>query len=99
MDIAREIRKAMETGEVILGTNKSMKALKNGDAKLVIYASNCEIESRDDLDYYSKLGNVPTLEYKGTCVDLGMVCGKPFVVSMIAVLSAGDSTILSAEGD
>jgi len=89
----------METGKIILGTEKSMKALKNGDAKLVIFASNCESGSRDDLDYYSKLGNVPTLEYRGTGVDLGMVCGKPFVVSMIAVLSPGDSVILSAEGD
>jgi len=99
MDVAREIRKAMETGKVIMGTDKSLKALKNGDAKLVIYASNCESESKDDLDYYSNLGNVPTLQYKGTGVDLGMVCGKPFVVSMIAILSPGDSTILSAEGD
>jgi len=99
MDIAREIRKAMDTGKVILGTNKSLKALKNGDAKLIIYSSNCESESRDDLDYYSKLGNVPTVEYRGTGVDLGMVCGKPFVVSMIAILSPGDSMILSAEGD
>ncbi|MBN1786129.1 MAG: 50S ribosomal protein L30e [Candidatus Methanofastidiosa archaeon] len=99
MDIAREIRKAMETGKVIIGTDKSLVALKTGDAKIIIYANNCKKESKDDLDYYSKLGNVPTLAYKGTGVDLGMVCGKPFVVSMIAVLSPGESMILSAEGD
>lgn len=98
MDIAREIRKAMETGKIILGTDKSLKALKSGDAKLIIYSANCNKESKEDLDYYSKLGSVQTLEYKGTGVDLGMVCGKPFVVSMIAVLSPGESMILSAEG-
>jgi len=98
MDIAREIRKAMETGKIILGTDKSLKALKSGEAKLIIYAANCNKESKEDLDYYSNLGTVQTLEYKGTGVDLGMVCGKPFVVSMIAVLSPGESMILSAEG-
>jgi len=98
MDIAREIRKAIETGTVILGTKGSMKALKNGEAKLIIYAANCAPDTKDDMAHYAALSNVPTYEYKGTGVDLGMVCGKPFIVSMLAVNSPGESMILSAEG-
>jgi large subunit ribosomal protein L30e len=98
MDIAREIRKAIDTGKVILGTDKSLVALKSGEAKLIIYAANSKRESIEDLKHYASLADVPLREYKGTGVDLGMVCGKPFIVSMITIISPGESLILSAEG-
>ena len=98
MEIARGIRKAIDTGSVIVGTDKSLKAVKTDEAKLVIYAANCKKESKDDLMHYTKMANIPTLEFVGTGMDLGMVCGKPFIVSMLAVISPGDSSILAAEG-
>ncbi len=98
MDIAREIRKAIDTGKVILGTDKSMVALKSGEAKLVIYAANSKKDAVEDLLHYASLASISTMEYKGTGVDLGMVCGKPFIVSMLTIISPGESLILSAEG-
>ncbi|MHC1598943.1 MAG: 50S ribosomal protein L30e [Candidatus Methanofastidiosia archaeon] len=99
MDIAREIRKAIDTGKVVLGTDRSIKALKAGDSKLIIYAANTKKETKEDLQHYAKISNVPILEYKGTGVDIGMVCGKPFIVSMLSINSPGESIILSAEGE
>jgi ribosomal protein L30E len=31
-------------------------------------------------------------------VELGTACGKPFVISVIAVISPGDSNLLMVEG-
>lgn len=41
MDINREIKRTVDTGKVILGTNKSINSLKTGNAKMIIYAQNC----------------------------------------------------------
>src|SRR5439155_1527305 len=42
------------------------------------------------------LGEVRLLRFPGTNVDLGAACGVPFSVAAVAVLSPGDSNILSA---
>ena len=46
MDVASEIRKAVETGKVILGAKQTLKALKIGKAKAVIIAKTAQIPSR-----------------------------------------------------
>lgn len=98
MDIGREIRKAVETGKVVFGTDKTIQAVKTGDAKLVIVASNCPPETREALDYYVDLSGIHTHFYEGTGVELGTACGKLFIISVIAVISPGESNLLLVEG-
>jgi len=63
MDINREIKRTVDTGKVILGTNKSINSLKTGNAKMIIYAQNCPKSIKEDILYYSKISNVPLLEF------------------------------------
>jgi large subunit ribosomal protein L30e len=86
------------TGKVILGSDKSLKALKLGHAKLVILTSNCSDAVRADIEHYSKLANIPIHVYQGDSAELGLVCGKPFLVSVITVLDPGSSSILNIRG-
>lgn len=95
MDVNREIKRTVDTGKVILGANKSINSLKTGNAKLIIYTQNCPKSIKEDILYYSKISSIPILEFGGTSLELGTVCGKPFLVSVIAVLSPGESNILS----
>lgn len=94
----KEIRQALATGEVILGTDRSMEALKLGRAKLVILASNCPAEVREDVKYYSKLSGAVVHDYGGDSVELGLACGKPFMVSVMVVVDLGSSNILGLVG-
>ncbi|MDR3223073.1 MAG: 50S ribosomal protein L30e [Methanobrevibacter sp.] len=94
MDIDRGIRVAVDTGDVILGSEKSIQSLKLGDGKLVVVAKNSPKEIIEDVEYYSKLSEIPMHVYEGTSVDLGSVCGKPFTVATLIVKNPGDSTIL-----
>jgi len=71
-----------------------LKMAKLGKAKLIILASNCPKNIRADIEYYSKLSKVPIYIYKGTGIDLAVVCGKPFVVSALSIREPGDSEIL-----
>lgn len=98
MDIGREIRKAAETGKVVFGTEKSLKAVKTGEAKLVIVAENVPQSVREDIEYYSQLSGLTIRSYEGSGVELGTLCGKPFIISVIAVISPGESNLLVMEG-
>jgi len=98
MEVSRKVAQAMATGKVIMGTDKSLKALKKGQAKLVIVSSNCARDKLEDVKYYSKLANIQLHVFNGDSTSLGLACGKPFSVDMLAVLDQGSSNILSIEG-
>ena len=98
MDVDRGIRVAVDTGTVTLGSDKSVQALKLGKGKLVIIASNCPEETREDVMYYSNLSDIPVYTYEGSSVELGSVCGKPFTVATLIIRDPGDSTILEVMG-
>jgi len=94
MDLRFQIRRAMETGKVLLGYRESEKSLLNGRAKLIILASNAPEQERLRIQHLAKVGNVPIYVFPGTSIELGQTCGKPFTVSVLAVEDAGDSRIL-----
>jgi large subunit ribosomal protein L30e len=98
MDIDRGIRVAVDTGNVILGSDKSIQELKLGKGKLVILAGNCPKDIREDVEQYSKLSDITVYNYDGTSVDLG---GRRIIKKKIATLiikDPGDSTILEIMG-
>lgn len=98
MDVGREIRKATETGRVLFGTEQSLKSVKTGEAKLVIVASDAPVRTKETLEYYCSLTNISVHHHEGTSVDLGTMCGKPFVISVLTVISPGESNLLMVEG-
>lgn len=98
MDLDREIRQAVTTGKVILGSERSLKALKLGHAKLVIIALNCPEVVRADIEHYARLAGVPVHIYHGDSTELGLACGKPFLVNVMTVMDSGSSNILNIGG-
>lgn len=94
IDVGKAIATTMKTGKVLLGANSAINTAKAGKAKLIIVASNCPPRNRQDIEYYCKLSNIPMIIYKGSSIDLGAVCGKPFMVSVLTIREPGDSDIL-----
>ncbi|MDO8339504.1 MAG: 50S ribosomal protein L30e [Candidatus Burarchaeum sp.] len=92
MDIDKVLRTAVESGKVEFGTRSCARAA--GKAKMVLVSSNCPADSRKTLEAQCAKAGVPIQAYKGTSMELGAVCGKPFPVSVLAVLDAGTSNIL-----
>lgn len=93
MDVGKSIRAAVDTGKVIFGERETLRAVRNGDIKLVVMASNCPYNLKGELAHHAKISGAHVYEYAGTSVELGSTCGKPFVVSMLGVVEAGDSDI------
>src|SRR3989337_4308101 len=94
VDIDKAISTAVKTGRVLFGANNAVKSAKLGRAKIIIVASNCQRNVMDDIMYYSKFSDVPVIIYKGSSIDLGITCGKPFMVSALTIRETGDSDIV-----
>jgi large subunit ribosomal protein L30e len=94
IDVNKAIASAAKTGKVTYGTRNAIKSAKLGKARLILVASNCERTAMDDITYYAKLSGVPLAIYKGTRIDLGVTCSKPFMVSALSIREPGDSEIL-----
>lgn len=92
VNLERALRRAIKTGKVYLGSKRTIKALRNGEARMVVVASNCPEELFEKIKGF----NVPVVMFEGTNMDLGAVCGKPFSVAAIAIADAGESEILAA---
>jgi large subunit ribosomal protein L30e len=93
-DINKAIASTVKTGKVWFGANNAIKNVKMGKSKLVVIAENCPKNIREDIEYYCKFSKIPMIIYKGTSLDLGAVCGKPFMISALTIREPGDSDIL-----
>ncbi len=83
------LRRVVMTGQVVIGSKRTLKYVKLGKVKVVIRAANLPTDLKEDLEYYARLSNVPIIVYPGSNVDLGTVVGKPFSVAMLGVIDSG----------
>jgi large subunit ribosomal protein L30e len=86
MNLVKAVRSAVDADNVVLGTKETLNRVLTGEVKYVVVASNCERGAREDLSRFAGLSNVEVQEFAGSSIELGEACGKPFVVSMLAVL-------------
>ena len=97
MDLGRQLKNAIATGNLLFGQRQAKDACANGNAKMVILAANCPE------DYTTALRAAPpevTL-HRALMVnrELGIACGKPFSVSTITVIDAGDSDLMALDSN
>ena len=95
MDLSRQLKNAIATGNLRFGQRQAIDACARGEAKVVILAANCPTDFTDELH-----ANHPKVtKFRSGMVnrELGIACGKPFAVSTISIIDAGDSELLQLE--
>ncbi|WP_292466714.1 50S ribosomal protein L30e [Methanolobus sp.] len=92
INIDKALIKVIRTGKVIIGSNRTIDAAINNEAKMVVLAANCPADVRAKIESL----NVPILNYSGTGTELGPACGKPFLIAAMAIIDSGESDILAA---
>jgi len=92
--ISSNIKLAIKTGKIKIGLRNIIRALQRGEAKMIIIASNVPQERMSYIAYLCSIANIPLAIFPGTVKELGEVCGRPHVVSLIAVIDPGTSEIL-----
>ncbi|BFI73468.1 50S ribosomal protein L30e [Nanoarchaeota archaeon] len=86
-----DLRKILveEKNRVIIGSRRTIKMIKNGKVEKVFLAKNTPEEIKNDILYYSKLGNFEVEELKYTNEEIGLLLKKPFKISVVSILKNG----------
>jgi large subunit ribosomal protein L30e len=96
MDMGREIRRAVDTGKVSFGEKQAEKSVLKGAAELIVISDNAKQQAKEKIEQLCSVNNVPVYEFQGNGLALGSVCGKPFVISMLSIETAGKSKIMDS---
>jgi large subunit ribosomal protein L30e len=85
MDLNKVIKNALREKRVIMGYKKVLQGLKSKSFKFVVYANNIPKDKLSNVIHNAKITKTELKEYPGNNVDLGLICGKPFSVSVLAI--------------
>ncbi|MCD6171689.1 MAG: ribosomal L7Ae/L30e/S12e/Gadd45 family protein [Thermoplasmata archaeon] len=86
--ISKELARAISTGKIIFGYKMVIKNAEK--AKAFIMSMDCPYKK----EVMDAIGDKPLYIYKGNNVELGNACGKPFGVSVMAIMDGGKSKII-----
>jgi ribosomal protein L30E len=80
-----EIKKLLGTENLLIGEDRTMKALRSGELKKVFLASNAKDSLKEDVEHYAKLSGFEVVNLKINNEDLGILCKKPFNVQVLGL--------------
>lgn len=83
----QEIRKLLGTEKLIIGSERVLKALRNGGVARVIIASNVPEEFKLQLNAYQQAAGFELQQLEVTNDELGTICKKPFSIAALAILA------------
>jgi large subunit ribosomal protein L30e len=81
-----EVRTSLKSNKAILGSDEILKSLKQGNIRKVLVSSNSKEDLKRDLEYYKSISNFEIVSVKYNSEELGIICKKPFTVSIIGFL-------------
>ena len=81
-----DFKKLVKEKKVSFGADKAIKSLKLGKAAKVFVTSNCPDSTRTSIKRYAELSGAEVVELDVPNDELGVLCKKPFSVSVLAVL-------------
>ena len=79
------LKKVIEGDQVIIGTQRTIKALKKGEVKQVYISANTPKEVKDDIKHYADIHGAEIIELSQPNDELGSLLKKPFSISVIGV--------------
>lgn len=82
-EFVKMLSKAIAEKRLILGTERTLKALKGGKLSLVAYSENTPEKVKAEIA--SKLGETKEHPFPGTNVELGELSKRPHRVSVVGI--------------
>ena len=89
--LEKALKDALHENKCVLGEKQVVQSIKN--AKLVVISKSLEGESLEKIQNTAKDQKISTLEFGGSSVALGKLCGLQFRVSAASLTSIADSNI------
>ena len=91
--LEKSLKDAHKEGSVIVGTRQVLNSVKN--SKLIVLSQSVNKEIFDKIESDAKKEKVPLVNFRGTSVTLGKLCGLQFRISSISFTSISDANIKS----
>ena len=83
MDEADEIKKAIQKNKIIIGKERTIKAIKKGLADKVIISAN--YPEKQEIKRLCGVEQITLMESKMTNEDIAALCKKPFNISAVGI--------------
>ena len=80
----QEIRKLLDSGKVIIGTDRTLKALRSEKLSRVLISANCNESTVEQISAYAGKAKVEKLPE--TNEELGVLCKKPFRIAVLGIM-------------
>ena len=81
-----EIKKLIKSKDLVIGSERTIRNLKLGKVEKVLISSNCPEKVLGDVNYYSGLSKAETIRVPYPNEELGVICKKPFSISVLSIL-------------
>lgn len=85
MTLAEDVQQAVKAKRALLGYRESIKFLKAGMPGKIVVAANAPDSVKKEIEHNAKLANVGVETFSGSSKELGVLCGKPFVVTVLTI--------------
>ena len=83
--MVEEIKKLLGTEKLLLGTERTMKALRSGTLEKIFVAANANPKIVEDIEHYKDIAKIELVKLKESNEELGTICKKSFSISVIGV--------------
>ena len=87
--LEKAIKDAIKKRKPTIGTKQVMHSMKS--SKLVVISQTVPNEKTKKIEKNAKNNNIPTLNFEGSSVALGKLCGLQFRVSAISLDSLSNT--------
>ncbi|MEE9535138.1 MAG: ribosomal L7Ae/L30e/S12e/Gadd45 family protein [Nitrosopumilaceae archaeon] len=91
--LEKALKDAMKEKKRSLGTKQVLNSIKS--SKLIVMSQSVPKNTAKTLQEEAKKQKVSTVQFEGTSVALGRLCGLQFRVSTISLTSVSDANIKS----
>lgn len=91
--LEKALKDSMKENKSILGSKQVLGSLKN--SKLIVVSQSAPKETADKIIEGAKKEKISTLQFEGSSVALGRLCGLQFRVSTISLTGVSDANIKS----
>ncbi len=91
--LEKALKDAIKEKKCTIGTKEVMNSLKT--SKLILLSESVETNTSEKIQENAKKEKVPMVQFEGSSVALGRLCGLQFRVSSVSFTSLSDANIKS----
>ena len=91
--LEKSLKDARKESKLTMGSKQVLNSIKN--SKLIVLSQSVEKEMFEKIESDAKKEKVPLVNFQGTSVALGRLCGLQFRISTISFTSITDANIKS----